>query len=75
MLSFSNPERAGSVEVEKAAEILDYSRELPRFKSLKGYLWGYNVGSNRRICRKTLDFIGGRCRFRTCDPRLVRSNV
>ena len=22
--------------------------------------------------KKTLDFIGGRCRFRTCDPRLVR---
>ena len=22
--------------------------------------------------RKILDLIGGRCRFRTCDPRLVR---
>ena len=41
--------------------------------NLKWLLAGQKPERRAGITEKILDFIGGRCRFRTSDPRLVRS--
>jgi len=51
--------------------MLDNLLKRPRLKSLEGSVWGSRNPTGGWNYRKVLDFTGGRCRFRTCDPRLV----
>jgi hypothetical protein len=71
-------QRVADIGVDERILAPDKFDDVPVSRNLKAFVRYVNKKSQlfNRGSRSTVwfqpDFIGGRCRFRTCDPRLVR---